>query len=357
MVNMENKDLTTKTPKKLSFSQKYSAFFKKNILPKLETVEKERKIYLFICILLFIIATLIGVFICLLKSSVNLSVIIAAEMIAFSAAKIIQKLFKEKAKAQIIPKILSFLGTFEINKDNEILNKYADDLHLFNYYNQYIYDDRLKGKYKGLDILIEEIRLENADRKKNIGSKRNNNTGIKSSSGSVVISAQWKLVFDLIENVFTIITKQSKTIKIGDKVFSGIFIRVPSMKKYKGRTIIKAEKAHHGYSEEKKVNLEDPEFEKLYDTYSTDQIEARYLLTTAFMDRMVSLSQKGIGNRILVSFEKDYINIAVSLNKDWLEIPLCKPATDIENYKTLIRDLHSVLQIIDTLKLEQNIGL
>ncbi len=356
---MENKEAkTTVKAKKSSFSQKFSAFYKKNILPELEPVEKERKKYLYICISIFLIATMAGIFICILNSSINITIIVLAEIIAFSAVKVIQKIFKEKAKAAILPKILSFLGTFEINKDNEFLNTYVDDLHLFNPYSKYIYDDRLKGKYKGLDIVIEEICLEAIDRNNDKHSREHTvRRNRKNQEGSVIMPAKWKFITDLIDNIINIISNQSIKIEIGQKVFSGIFIRVPSMKKYTGRTIVKAEKTYHNIKEEKKVILEDIEFEKLYDTFSTDQIEARYLLTTAFMDRMVMLSKKGIGKRILVSFEKKYINIAVALDKDWLEVPLCTSATDIENYKTLVSDLYSVLKIIDTLKLEQNIGL
>ena len=230
------------------------------------------------------------------------------------------------------------------------------DLHLFNSFGKYIYDDRLKGKYKGLDIVIEEICLESADAGRGSYARAGRN-GVKYPQSTMVIPAKWKMAAELLGNVLKILSKQNISFEIGKKVFSGIFIRVPSMKKYEGRTIVKAEKAFHDEKDEKKVNLEDPEFERLYDTYSTDQVEARYLLTTAFMNRMVALSKKGIGKRILVSFEKNYINIAVSLNKDWLEVPVCVPATKIENYKTLVSDLYSVLTIIDTLKLEQNIGL
>jgi hypothetical protein len=39
------------------------------------------------------------------------------------------------------------------------------------------------------------------------------------------------------------------------------------------------------------IHLEDPEFEKYYSLYATDNIEARYLLTPAMMQRLVSIKQ------------------------------------------------------------------
>lgn len=35
------------------------------------------------------------------------------------------------------------------------------------------------------------------------------------------------------------------------------------------------------------VRLEDPEFEKIFVVYSSDEVEARYILSTSFMERLV----------------------------------------------------------------------
>jgi len=39
----------------------------------------------------------------------------------------------------------------------------------------------------------------------------------------------------------------------------------------------------------KRVGLVDPVFEKIFEAYGTDQVEARYLLTPTFMQRLVRL--------------------------------------------------------------------
>ena len=37
------------------------------------------------------------------------------------------------------------------------------------------------------------------------------------------------------------------------------------------------------------MKLENPDFEKTFDVYSTDQIEARYLLSPSMMERLLAL--------------------------------------------------------------------
>jgi hypothetical protein len=58
-------------------------------------------------------------------------------------------------------------------------------------------------------------------------------------------------------------------------------------KPIKTRTIVLPNRSSlFGKNRFEKIELEDPEFEKIWDTYGEDQIEARYVLTTAFMERL-----------------------------------------------------------------------
>ncbi len=244
---------------------------------------------------------------------------------------VIIKIYKNKAKDIILEKLLSYIGNFHRVNDYgaECQHKeYIQRLNLFNKFNSYSCDDRIQGKYNSLDIDISEIELSYI-------------TKTKSSvrTGSSKRTAEHT---------------STKTI------FKGIVIKVPSYKKYQGFTIIKKNfdsiSNKNNYSNVEKVNLEDPEFEKLYDVYSTDQIEARYLLTTAFINRMVELAKKEIGKNITVSFEQGNVNIAVASEKDWFEIPIIRKV-QVEDFRAIIAELAALLAIIDSLKLEQNIGM
>ena len=68
------------------------------------------------------------------------------------------------------------------------------------------------------------------------------------------------------------------------------------------------------------VKLEDLEFEKLFKVYSTDQIEARYILSTSLMQRLTAF-RKQVNSDIAISFVNSNINIAISSNRDRFEPP------------------------------------
>ena len=75
-----------------------------------------------------------------------------------------------------------------------------------------------------------------------------------------------------------------------DGVFYRLFMAIKIYKPYKGETIIMTDKIIDNPEEidgKKAVKLEDVEFEEYFEVYGTDQIETRYLLTTAFMRRLL----------------------------------------------------------------------
>ena len=51
-----------------------------------------------------------------------------------------------------------------------------------------------------------------------------------------------------------------------------------------------------------RVKLENPDFEKTFDVYSTDQIEARYLLSPSMMERLLALDRE-FNKNITISFK------------------------------------------------------
>ena len=76
-----------------------------------------------------------------------------------------------------------------------------------------------------------------------------------------------------------------------------------------------------------------------------------------YIDEAVQLAKKNRAGNIIISFEHGNVNLAIESSKDWFEIPILKPATRIENYRAIVFELINILKIIDSLKMEQNIGL
>ena len=313
-MEQSNKDIENKI-----FSVEFRKFFNKEFLPNLKQVEKKRLKYIISIILIFmidiflIIAFLYLFFINHSIDGVYLFIYIPmALFFGFYACIYVLRLYRVIIKKIVFAKLLSFIGNFRI-PDKRIDPSYIKNLKLFNEIALLLVDDWFIGQYGILDVEIQEIKLHFA--------------------------------------------QGNNSYKITDTKFNGLLIKIPCLKKFKGTTIIKRKNSMLSKEVGKKVNIEDIEFNKYFDVYSDDQIEARYLITTAFINRAVQLANHDIGKNITISFEYGNVNMAIESNKDWFEASILKPATDIENYRAIVLEIISVLKIIDSLKLEKNIGL
>ncbi|HRE66621.1 MAG TPA: DUF3137 domain-containing protein [Cyclobacteriaceae bacterium] len=80
------------------------------------------------------------------------------------------------------------------------------------------------------------------------------------------------------------------------------------------------------------VKLEDVEFEKAFAIYGTDQVEARYILSPALMQRILSLKEK-FNTAVALSFIGSHVYIALSISKNLFEAPWL--FSSVDNYKQL----------------------
>ena len=107
-----------------------------------------------------------------------------------------------------------------------------------------------------------------------------------------------------------------------------------------------------------KVELEDVEFDKRFKVASENQIEARYLVTPAFMDRLKSLQTAFGTKNVKCSFFDDKIMFAISTNKDLFEVgTLTVPLNNSKQMTEFFNELSSILQLIDYFKLDEKTGL
>lgn len=143
-------------------------------------------------------------------------------------------------------------------------------------------------------------------------------------------------------------------------VFRGIFILLSMNKRFEGRTIIKRDRGTIGNwfsgapSGLERVKLEDPVFEDKFEVYGSDQVEARYLLTTSFMDRLVSLENLVRADSIQCSFFDNRLLMMLSSSHDRFETSsIFKPATFVEDTQTILAEMREVFRIIETLKLQE----
>lgn len=146
------------------------------------------------------------------------------------------------------------------------------------------------------------------------------------------------------------------------QIFRGIVIKLNFNKNFLGKTIVKKDigignfsrKFNSNLSNLERVLLEDIEFEELFAVYSSNQIEARYLLTTSFMERLkklnsffkaMSLEASFVDNFLLLSFETS-LNL-FEVKSIFYEINLAD-----ETEKTL-KEISLIYDLIDELKLNQ----
>ena len=106
------------------------------------------------------------------------------------------------------------------------------------------------------------------------------------------------------------------------------------------------------------MKLEDPEFQKHYIASSSDEVEGRYLITTAFMSRFNDLKKAfGTGN-ICCSFYDDSLMFGIWSDKDLFEIgTISKPLTNAKYIEQFYDQLIAILQIIEHFKLNEKTGL
>ena len=104
------------------------------------------------------------------------------------------------------------------------------------------------------------------------------------------------------------------------------------------------------------VQLEDPEFMKMFRVYAYDQIEARYILTPSLMERLKELAKRTKGS-YHVAFYNNKITVANNSGINNFEVGYTKSLTKKENELLIdfYTDLCNQFAIIDELKLNINI--
>lgn len=107
-----------------------------------------------------------------------------------------------------------------------------------------------------------------------------------------------------------------------------------------------------------KITLEDVKTNKRFNAYSSDQIEGRYLLTPAFIERFNNLKTAFGTNKLKCSFHKDKLYIAVSTKRDLFELGnIFKSVHDQNEINNFYNEIIAIYKIIEYLKLDEKTGL
>jgi len=149
-------------------------------------------------------------------------------------------------------------------------------------------------------------------------------------------------------------------------VFRGIFFIADFNKHFHGQTIVlpdTAEKLFGRLGQKLQslnvfrgelIKLEDPQFESQFVVYGSDQIEARYVLSTSLMARITDFKEK-TGKKIYLSFIGSMVFVAVPYTRNLFEPRLFKTLLDFEPIRQYYEDLQLAVGIVDELNLNTRI--
>ncbi len=141
-------------------------------------------------------------------------------------------------------------------------------------------------------------------------------------------------------------------------LFHGAVLNFSCPKRFDGRTVILPDggwignKVKSGISGKNFIRLENPEFEKHFEVHCDDEVEARYLLTPAFMERAVRLAELlGSSAYLRFAFADNRLLVAVT-GWDLFETASLAHAMDNPiHVQTFLNEVGLVLDIAETLKL------
>lgn len=145
-------------------------------------------------------------------------------------------------------------------------------------------------------------------------------------------------------------------------IFKGIIFTADFNKNFNGITVVRPKDISSSIgawistsiplfsaSEKELVQLENPNFSREFLTYSTDQVEARYILTPSLMERICELNSR-CNETITLSFINSCVYIAFPLEKNYFEPPVHTSLLSnefITEDLEVIRFMYGIIQELD----------
>lgn len=151
-----------------------------------------------------------------------------------------------------------------------------------------------------------------------------------------------------------------------DVVFRGLFFCADFNKEFRGTTLVLPDRAEKrlgalgrafqsvtGSSDLDLVELEDPDFERAFVVRSTDPTEARYLLSTSLMRRILDF-HANTGSQLRLSFVRGRLFVALPLDRDLFEIGLAT-RIDLAKVRAWMGELLFATSLVDELDLNTRV--
>jgi len=218
-------------------------------------------------------------------------------------------------KERILPKLANLFGEFRYDLNGRIELYKMQPSKILPNHDRFKTEDYFQGTYNGVDIEFTEIDFQQKRRSKN------------------------------------------RTHYVS--VFKGLAILLDmKTKKFYGHTMLDKDrgKISEWFKEKsnklKRANLVDPEFEKIFDVYTNDQVEARYLIDPVMIERLKGLQEEYDGNNMTAAFYESKMLILIQSKHNYFEpADLEIPATDPRSILSMKNEIGEILSLIDRLSL------
>ena len=214
-------------------------------------------------------------------------------------------------KGEILPEIAQLFGDFTYDLKGKISMKIMKPSGIIPNHTLYNSEDHFIGTYKGVSIDVAEIKL-------------------RRKSGKSTVT-----------------------------VFNGLAVLLSGgTRPFTGHTIIAKDKTKLGAWAKSKItglkraNLVDLEFERLFDVFTTDQTEARYLIDPVIMENLKTLQSEYNGDSLTASFYDEHVLILIASKTNHFEpAKIDVSATNETELLAMQSEFAKILSIVDQLSL------
>ena len=149
--------------------------------------------------------------------------------------------------------------------------------------------------------------------------------------------------------------------------FNGFFIRSSFNKSFHGKTFVLPDNSQTTFgalvgnwlqsktsSKGELVKMDNHQFEKEFVVFSSDQIEARYILTPSMMERLLEFKKKCV-HPFSISFIDDCIHIVIDTGKDNFEPILFQSLLDYDVAIQYFINIYLASAVVNDLKLNEKL--
>lgn len=163
--------------------------------------------------------------------------------------------------------------------------------------------------------------------------------------------------FEIIEAKFVYETHNGKN-RSRRTVFEGVILKLHMPKNFDSHTVIRPDALlKMPIKNLKRTELEDVVFEKKYDVYTNNEVEARVAITTAFMERLNNIEKVFSAKKVSCCFLGNKAYFGLDTRRDMFKIcSLKKPINTPEHFVKMFEEMIAVYRLIEHLKMTKEVS-